>query len=267
VVTCFFETAPVIVSPRAGAVVTSPVTFQWNAVPDAGVRYVMGVADSNVVGGQTSFTLPLAPGTYRWWLEADRVDANDRLCWSRAEQGPFDVALCGPTLEPRFAAGGLSVVEPAQASPEAVTLAPNPALVDGNTAVSAGLDLGYGPTLDGDTGLRDMGVELAEATATVDELHVWVDRILPPEVSASYGWRAYRSDDDLTWTEIALDAPVTFGALESRFEISISRTAARYLKVVARPLAAGVTVDSAFQAVRVTEVKAIAVEAPACVAP
>jgi hypothetical protein len=264
VVTCFLDTAPVILAPLADAVVTSPVTFQWTAVPDAGVRYVMGVTENHVVEGKTSITLPLAPGVYDWWLEAERMEGNDRLCWSRAEQGPFSVAACGSGIlyQQRLPVAGLSIVE---TSPLQVTLVPNPSLIDGNTALSAGVDLGYGPTLEGDSRLRDMGVELADAVTAVDELHVWVDRALPPEVSVSYLWSAYRSVDNLSWIPIPLRAPVRFGVFHSRFEIPIVRTQERYFKAVTRPLAPGITSDPAYAAVLVTELQAFAVEAlPPC---
>lgn len=267
VVTCFLDTAPRILSPLAGAVMTSPVTFRWTAVPDAGVRYVMGVDENHVIEG-TSLTVPLAPGVYDWWLEAERVERNERLCWSRAEQGPFTVASCGPgtLIEPRLAIAGLSLVEALPASPQQVALTPNPSLVDGNTALSAGIDVGYGPTLEGDSRLRDAGVELADAVSPVDELHVWVDRTLPAEVSSSYLWRAYRSDDNVSWLEIALRGPARFGLVDARFVIPITRTQGRYVKVVASPLAAGITSDPAFAAVLVTEVQAFGVEPlPPCV--
>lgn len=231
-------------------------------MPDTGVRYTMGVTENHVVEGKTSITLPLAPGVYSWWLEAERVEGNDRLCWSRAEQGPFSVAACGSgnLYQQRFPVAGLSIVETSSPLPEKVTLVPNPSLVDGNTALSAGVDLGYGPTLGGDSRLRDMGVELADAVTAIDELHVWVARALPPEVFASYLWMAYRSDDNVSWIEIPLRAPVRFGVFHPRFEIPIVRTQARYFKAVTRPLAPGITSDPAFETVVVTELQAFAVE-------
>jgi len=49
---------------------------------------------------------------------------------------------------------------------------------------------------------------------------------------------------------------VSFSAFQNRFELTIDKTAARYLKVVTRPLAAGVTVDPRFSDVFVTELQA-----------
>jgi hypothetical protein len=179
------------------------------------------------------------------------------------------VAACdgGYAYAQRLPAAGLAAVETFSDSPGQITLAPNPALIDGNTAVTAVVDLGYTPSLQGDSRLRDLGVQLADAVTAVDALRVWVDRPLPPAVSAAYLWSAYRSDDNMTWTAVALSAPVTFGAFDSRFEIPIARTAARYLKVVTSPLAAGITADPAFADLFVTELEAFAVDVPpACAA-
>ncbi len=154
------------------------------------------------------------------------------------------------------AVAGLSAVETFPATPEHVTLAPNPPLVDGDTTASAGIQLGWAPAAAGDSAPRDVGVELT-AGAAVDQIRVWVDRALPLEVSSAYAWSAYSSEDDVAWTPIALTGPAQFGAVAARFEIPITRTQARYLKAVARPLPAGFSIGQpAFASVLVTEVQA-----------
>jgi hypothetical protein len=164
------------------------------------------------------------------------------------------------TLQRRFPIAGFSIVEGVGQAPEVVTLNPNASLVDGNTAVGAGVNLGYGA---GDSGFRDLGVQLADPVTSIDELHVWVDRTLPPAASSYHSWSAFLSDDNVSWTAIPLVAPVKLGVTAARFEIPIGRTAARYLKVVTRPLASGITSDPALETVLATEVQAFAV-APPC---
>jgi hypothetical protein len=120
------------------------------------------------------------------------------------------------------------------------------------------VDVGYGTTEIGDSALGDVGLQLADAVTPVDELRVWVDRPLPPEVATGYAWSAYRSDDNVTWTAIPLSAPAQFLVLEPRFEIPIARTQARFLELVASPLPVGITSSSTFRSVLVTEVRAFA---------
>jgi hypothetical protein len=86
-------------------------------------------------------------------------------------------------------------------------------------------------------------------------VYLWVDRSLPADVAGAFSWAAYCSDDNLAWTPVALAGPVTFGAFDNRFVLSIERTQARFLKVVTRPLAAGTTTDPRFADVLVTEIQ------------
>lgn len=156
--------------------------------------------------------------------------------------------------------GGLSMVEPADASPAQVTLNSNPAVMDGDVFASAGLDLGPARTLAGDTACRDAGLRFQFPMTAVDLLRVFVDRALPPAVSDAYAWSAYRSDDNAAWTEIPIAAPVIFDPESLCFEVRVHRTEAPYLKVLTRPLAAGVTEDPALASVWVTELEAFRLE-------
>jgi hypothetical protein len=157
-------------------------------------------------------------------------------------------------------ASGLSAVERFPALPERITLDPNPALADGDLAAGAGLDLGFGRSDAGDTDPRDLGGRFVDVATPVNELRVWVDRRLPPAISAAFTWAVYRSDDNQAWTPVALSGGARFSALETRFEIPIARTSARYLKVVTRPLASGVTTDPTYAQIAVTELQAFLVE-------
>ena len=156
---------------------------------------------------------------------------------------------------------GLSLTEGFPAVPTTDTLLPNPALIDGNLVVSAAVDIGYAPTLAGDDNRRDLGVQFADLVTPVNSIRVWVDRKLPPEVSIAYTWTAYLSDDNKTWTPLSITGPVVFDAFQNRFEIPVQETQARYLKVVTRPLPAGLSVDAAYANVFVTEMQVFLVRA------
>ena len=111
-----------------------------------------------------------------------------------------------------------------------------------------------------------MGVAFANGTTEVNALRLWVDRQLPPSVAGAYAFTAWSSDDNLSWTQVPVTGPVTFGVFENRFEIPIVRTQARYLKVVTRPITTAVTSDPQYRAVLVTELQPFLV-VPASEAP
>jgi hypothetical protein len=150
---------------------------------------------------------------------------------------------------------GLSLTEVFPSEPGTDTLLPNPALIDGNLVVSAAVNIGYAPTLAGDDNRRDLGVQFADLVTPVNSIQVWVDKRLPPELSIAYTWTAYQSDDNKNWTALSITGPVVFSPFQNRFEIPIRQTQARYLKVVTRPLPAGLSVDAAFANVFVTEMQ------------
>jgi len=155
----------------------------------------------------------------------------------------------------QFPRGGLSLVEPVTATPSFVTLQPNPAIIDGNTAVGAGLDIGFGASLQADTRYRDAGAAFTDNLTEVQLVYLWVDKRLPTEVAAAFTWTAYRSDDNQNWTQVPLDGPVVFARLDNRFEIPVALARAPYFKVITRPLAAGVTQDPLYSSILVTEIQ------------
>jgi hypothetical protein len=156
----------------------------------------------------------------------------------------------------RYPLIGLSTVEalPPAETPTRVTLKPNPQLLDGDTAAGAGLDIGFGVG-PGDTAWRDVGAQFADSVTPVSLVYVWVDKPLPAAVAGAFTWVAYRSDDNLNWTAVPLTGPVTFGLFQNFFEIPVQLTQAKYLKVVTRPLAVGVTLDDQYRSILVTEVQ------------
>ncbi|HEU4382181.1 MAG TPA: hypothetical protein VFR85_01660 [Anaeromyxobacteraceae bacterium] len=161
----------------------------------------------------------------------------------------------GTVSTQQFPVAGLSIVEAFPATPDRVVLQPNGALIDGDVLGGAGLNLGFGPSLAGDEAYRDAGVQFPDVVTPVNAIWVWVDRPLPGPVSGAILWTAYRSDDNLNWTPVPLAGLVAFAPLNNRFEIPIAQTQARYLKVVARPLAAAVTTDARYRDILVTEMQ------------
>ncbi len=157
---------------------------------------------------------------------------------------------------PQLPSAGLSLVEAFPAVPQTDTLVQNPALIDGNLTANASINLGFSVALAGDTNLRDLGLQFADPSTAVNTLYVWVDRQLPVEIAGAFSWAAYRSDDNVTWTQVNVVGPVAFSAFQNRFEITIDQTRARYLKVLTRPLAAAVTPDRRFTDIFVTELQA-----------
>jgi hypothetical protein len=117
--------------------------------------------------------------------------------------------------------------------PLPLALDPNPALVDGNTAASAGIDLVSDPPLV----RRQMGLDFLNPTE-VNQLLVWVDRELTSTIPGSFSWDVFISEDNLNWTHWAGPLAGSFGPFQNRFEINFPVIPARrYIKVVTTPLA------------------------------
>jgi hypothetical protein len=155
----------------------------------------------------------------------------------------------------QFPLQGLSRVEAFPDVPTNDTLAPNPALIDGNLLAPAGINVGFGPALAGDRDLRDMGVELPPVGIKVNLIYVWVDRRLPAEVVNGLvpSMAVYSSSDNARWSPVPISGPVTFAAFNNRFEIPVAETSAQFVKVVMAGLLPGVTNDRAFSDIQVTE--------------
>lgn len=163
---------------------------------------------------------------------------------------------------------GLSAIETFPATTDRIVLSANPLLIDGNVTASAGVNVGYAPALAGDRDLRDVAVRFGDETTSVNTLYVWLDRPLTPGVASALaaGVQIYQSLDNQTWTAVALAKPPAPSPFENRLEITIPETRARYLKVVLRPLAVGVTTDGAYRDVFVTELQTLLV-LPAALVP
>ena len=90
----------------------------------------------------------------------------------------------------------------------------------------------------------------------MNDLQVWVDRVLTPDVAASFSWDIYTSPDNQNWTLLQTVFPATFGPFQNRFDIPIASVNTRYIKVVVKPLTAVVTGASNFPDIFVTELQA-----------
>jgi hypothetical protein len=139
--------------------------------------------------------------------------------------------------------------------PSNVTLAPNPALIDGNREVSAGVNLGVPPP-SGDRRLRNIGLDFEIAKA-VNAFRVWVDRDLPLEISQTFRWEIWSSPDNVRWVRQQILGAAPFAPFDNYFELRFGAVAARYLKVVVAPLAPGVPNAQDYATINVTELEAL----------
>lgn len=152
--------------------------------------------------------------------------ANTKLDISARGSGGANVNI------PLFPFQGLSSLTN---TPALGALDPNPFLIDGDTAASAGINIGL-PPVGGDTRQRNIGLDFLAATG-VNTLFVWIDRDQLPDVIANYySWAVYTSSDNLNWTLSVQQASATFIQLANHFEINFPDITARYIKVVVRPL-------------------------------
>jgi hypothetical protein len=148
----------------------------------------------------------------------------------------FEFSRGGGTSEvPLLPVAGLSSVNiyPPDDGP---AMNDNPALIDGNTTVSAGPNIGTA----GEQGQSvNLGLDFGFA-ANVDTLYVWVDRRLTSTtIINSFSWSIYTSPnntDSSTWTFIATVSPANFGTFDNRFEISFPQVNTQYIKVVTSAL-------------------------------
>ncbi len=121
-------------------------------------------------------------------------------------------------------------------TPALGALDPNPFLVDGNTTVSAGINIGLPLPPPPPPLPRNIGLDFF-AAAEINTLFVWIDRDqLPDSIANSFSWAVYTSSDNLNWTLITMLASAQFIQLASHFEINFPNITARYVKVVVSPL-------------------------------
>lgn len=168
-----------------------------------------------------------------------------------------------------FPFAGLSNVTDSPAPTD--ILVANGMLIDGNTAVSAGVNIGSSLSLANDTKYREMGLDFSAITE-VNTVFVWVNEQLTADIANFFSWDIYTSADNANWTPLqtavktnispsctALSGPcVTFGPFVNAFSIYFQNVKTRYLKVVTRPLAQTVpgATSPNYQNIFVTELQA-----------
>ena len=152
---------------------------------------------------------------------------------------------------PLFPLSGLSSTDD---TPDSGALTINPALVDGATAVNAGVDLGR-VLPGGDSQDRNIGIEFVNKEE-VNRLLLSTDRDLPDDVANSFSWQVYVSDDNDIWTLHTTVFPAPFGPFLNRFVITFPNVTTRYIKVVTMPLSTSVPGASVFPNIFVTELQA-----------
>jgi hypothetical protein len=176
----------------------------------------------------------------RWELDAS---------WSTSYRNTrVESAGTGELLIPVLPVGGLSALDD---TPNEGILDPAPLLADGNTLVGTAVNLGLVPAA-GDDRPRNFGVDLGIAR-DVNLLRVWVDRELPFEISSTFSWEVWTSDDAQFWARAAVVPTAPFGPFDNRFELRFPGILARWIKVVVRPLSPTVPDAVSYPTILVTE--------------
>jgi hypothetical protein len=191
--------------------------------------------NDNLLDNNTERTFHSGRVTYgdAWWDRRVRFDAEYDVDYRATETTSSGL---GDIFSPLFPFGGLSVNSDELIN---VMLSPNPALIDADPVVNAGIDLLYSGA-SGDNRLRHIGLDFG-SPVTLNTLFLTVDRNLTSAIAALYVWDVYTSDDNLVWVERASSSTpppptVTFGPILPRFEIGFADLTTRYVKVVTSPL-------------------------------
>jgi hypothetical protein len=156
----------------------------------------------------------------------------------------------GEILFPVLPIGGLYALDD---TPDEGLLDPAPLVADGNTLVGTAVNLGLVPPA-GDDRPRNFGVDLG-VERDVNVLRVWVDRDLPFEISSTFSWEIWTSEDARFWSRASIVPTAPFGPFDNRFEVRFPSVVARYVKVVVRPLAPTVPDATSWPTILVTEVE------------
>lgn len=178
-----------------------------------------------------------------------KVSINSGYWFTQSET---DLEGTGSALIPQLRSAGLFSLD---LTPEdGPGLDPISGLIDGNLETPTSLDIG----LAGDeTTLTNVGLDLGFPT-TVDTIYLWVDRELTSEVSDSFTWSVYTSDDntdDSEWQLLTTISPGTFDSFENRIELTFPEVTTRFIKVTVTPLLASVPGSGAFNNIFLTEME------------
>jgi hypothetical protein len=192
--------------------------------------------------------------TYSDMFFNNRVSFNGSYNISHEETTTTASGIGGEVTSQISPSAGLSLVDDTF---NPIALDPNPALIDGNTTTSTGVNIGL-PPLGGNTSLRQIGLDFV-VTTEVNRLLVWIDRDLSSAttIANSFSWDVYISSDNLNWNHWAGPIlPASFGPFQNRFELDFPRVSTRYIKVVTKPLSPIVFGSSSFPNIFITELQA-----------
>jgi len=195
--------------------------------------------------------------TYSDMFFNNRVSFNGSYNISYEETNTTAAGIGGTVSSQISPFAGLSIVN-IVANP--ITLDSNPALIDGNTTTSAGINIGL-PPLGGDTtSLRQVGLDFLVPTQ-VNQLFLWVDRDLSSATNILNFFFAniqvWTSSDNLNWTQV-VGSTVSQGQFQNRFEINLplAGVTTRYIKVLTLPLQNVVSGATSFPNIFITELQA-----------
>lgn len=114
-------------------------------------------------------------------------------------------------------------------TPQVSTLPPNPALIDGNTTTSAGIDIGgFG---SGGQISWNLAVQLPPGQS-VDRVELATVAVVPATFTNQFAFSVWVSDDNTFWTLVKNSAAYTYDQAFQRFRLSIPDVSNRYVKVV-----------------------------------
>ena len=199
----------------------------------------------------------LSETTSKETFQKGRVNYSNNW-WRRRISFGFDYNITNQQIETTTSGSGevglrvfpFAGLSASSDTPENVALASNPALIDGDFAAGAGINLG---SSGADSRPRNIGLDFILATE-INTLLVWVDRDVA-QVADAFSWRIYTSDDNQNWILRQTVFPAVYSSTFNRFEIRFANVNARYVKVATSPLTPAVPFAAAFPTIQVTEIQ------------
>ena len=114
-------------------------------------------------------------------------------------------------------------------TPFSGVLVDHPSLINGDTASSAGIEIG-GAAHGGGIN-RNIGLEF-DPPEDVDTFFLSVSQSLSPLSEEDFSWDIYSSNDNLNWVLVAASIPFSFDYTLNRFVITCPSFSARFIKLV-----------------------------------
>ena len=131
--------------------------------------------------------------------------------------------------EQKSASAGLYKATNAPDTVTSISLNDKPDLIDGDKATSTGIQIGGFPTSDYDD--QNIGLEFTFSTE-IEKIYLYTTTPNTKFNKNNYTWDVYSSSDNSTWTLVKDTASFDYDRTQERFEISFTKTSAKYFKVV-----------------------------------